>query len=194
MALKSNNITKFANSLTDFLIDSMTDKHTDARHIAYRYNNLKVYMDPLKVTEPHFFVSLGISEACYDIESAKKIDGGLGPEDGLVSRWASRSNIYNELKNHWKIILEASTLDNSEETTKRASAALRLRRAEMADEDLNVDMTGTGISRTKRSGSKSDKRKYFYNGKTYLLTPEEFMRMKEEQGDNLYPEDNNTDF
>ena len=191
MGLKTNNITKFANSLTDFLIDSMTDKHTDARHIAYRYNNLKVYMDPMKVSDPHFFVSLGISEACYDIESAKKIDGGLGPEDGLVTRWAGRSNIYNELKNHWKVVLEASSLDDSEDATKRASAALRLRRAEMADEELDVDMTGTGISRTKRSGSKSNKRKYYYNGKTYILTPEEFSRLKSEEENNMFPE---TDF
>lgn len=176
MALKSNNITKFANSLTDFLIDSMTDKHTDARHIAYRYNNLKVFMDPMKVSDPHFFVSLGISEACYDIETGKKIDGGLGPEDGLVSRWAGRSNIFNELKNHWKIILEASALADDEDATKKSTAALKLRRAEMADDDLNVDMTGTGINRTKRAlGSENKrKRKYYFNGKTYNLTPEEY--------------------
>jgi hypothetical protein len=191
MGLKTNNITKFANSLTDFLIDSMIDKHTDARHIAYRYNNLKVYMDPMKVSEPHFFVSLGISEACYDIESAKKIDGGLGPEDGLVTRWAGRSNIYNELKNHWKVVLEASSLDDSDDATKKSSTMLKLRRAEMADEDLNVDMTGTGLHRTKRANNNSEKRKYFYNGKTYILTPEEFSRLKSEEENNMFPE---TDF
>jgi hypothetical protein len=61
----------------------------------------------------------------------------------------------------------------------------------MADEELDVDMTGTGISRTKRSGSKSNKRKYYYNGKTYLLTPEEFSRLKDSQDDNnMYPDTN----
>ena len=181
MALRSNNITKFANSLTEFLINAMADKHTDARHIAYRYNNLKVFMDPLKVTEPHFFVSLGISEACFDIEGGKKLDGGLGPEDGYVSRWASRTNIYNELKNHWKLILEAANVADEEDATKKANAALRLRRAETLDEDLDVDMTGTGISRVKQSDFRGKrKRRYFYKGEFYNMTPEEFAAMQAE--------------
>ncbi len=70
---KTNSISKFSNSLVEFLINSLTDKHGNARAVAQKYNNLKVYMDPAKITTPHFFVSVGISEACFAIEDGKKI-------------------------------------------------------------------------------------------------------------------------
>lgn len=151
---KQNSISKFANSLTEFLINAMADKYSDAKHYAYRYNNMKVFMDPQKTPEPHFYVSLGISEACFSIEEGKKIDGGLGPEDGLVARWASRTNIYNELKNHWKTITEALAAEMEDDMTKKSDAVVRLRRAEREDTDLSVDMTGTGIDKQKRTLSK----------------------------------------
>ena len=65
---------------------------------------LKLHMDPMKVSDPHFFVSLGISEACYDIESAKKIDGGLGPEEEYVLKWAGNQIFITSLKILEKII------------------------------------------------------------------------------------------
>ncbi len=51
---KTNSISKFSNSLVEFLINSLTDKHGNARAVAQKYNNLKVYMDPAKITTPHF--------------------------------------------------------------------------------------------------------------------------------------------
>lgn len=149
---KAQSISKFTNSLTEYLINAMQSKYQDAKHYAYRYNNLKVYMEPKKIADPHFFVSIGISEACYSIEGGRKIEGGLGPEDPLVTRWAARTNIYNELKNHWQIIREAIAAEEEEDVTKKSTAQVRLRRAELSDEDLDVDMTGTGIDKTKREG------------------------------------------
>ena len=74
----ARSITKFENSLKEFLINAMADKYGDAHSYAYRYNNLKVYMDPKREDEPHFYVQIGISEACFAILAGKKLEGGLG--------------------------------------------------------------------------------------------------------------------
>lgn len=146
----ARSITKFENSLKEFLINAMADKYGDAHSYAYRYNNLKVYMDPKREDEPHFYVQIGISEACFAILDGKKLEGGLGAEDGYVKRWSDRSNINNELKNHWKVIKEAIAAEEEEDATKKSSAITALRKAEASQTELNVDMTGTGIDKTKR--------------------------------------------
>lgn len=146
----ARSITKFENSLKEFLINAMADKYGDAHSYAYRYNNLKVYMDPKREDEPHFYVQIGISEACFAILDGKKLEGGLGAEDGYVKRWSDRSNINNELKNHWKVIKDAIAAEEDDDATKKSSAITALRRAEASQTELNVDMTGTGIDKTKR--------------------------------------------
>lgn len=156
----ARSITKFENSLKEFLINAMADKYGDAHSYAYRYNNLKVYMDPKREDEPHFYVQIGISEACFAILDGKKLEGGLGAEDGYVKRWSDRSNINNELKNHWKVIKEAIAAEEEEDATKKSSAITALRRAEASQTDLNVDMTGTGIDKTKREELDRKKKRF----------------------------------
>ncbi len=160
--MKANSIAKFDNSLTDFLINALADKHTDAKSYAYKYNNLKVFMDPRKVDEPHFFVQIGISEACFSIKDGSKLEGGLGNEDGYVKRWADRYNIHKELEAHWKIIKEALKDEEEDDPTKRStsSAMDRLRRAEKSDEKIEVDMTSTGIDRQKRFYTEEKKKRF----------------------------------
>lgn len=160
--MKANSIAKFDNSLTDFLINALADKHTDAKSYAYKYNNLKVFMDPRKVDEPHFFVQIGISEACFSIKDGSKLEGGLGNEDGYVKRWADRYNIHKELEAHWKIIKEAIKDEEEADPTKRStsSAMDRLRRAEKSDEKIEVDMTSTGIDRQKRFYTEEKKKRF----------------------------------
>lgn len=156
----ARSITKFENSLKEFLINAMADKYGDAHSYAYRYNNLKVYMDPKREDEPHFYVQIGISEACFAILDGKKLEGGLGAEDGYVKRWSDRSNINNELKNHWKVIKEAIAAEEEEDATKKSSAITALRRAESSQTELNVDMTGTGIDKTKREELERKKKRF----------------------------------
>lgn len=156
----ARSITKFENSLKEFLINAMADKYGDAHSYAYRYNNLKVYMDPKREDEPHFYVQIGISEACFAILDGKKLEGGLGAEDGYVKRWSDRSNINNELKNHWKVIKEAIAAEEEEDATKKSSAITALRRAETSQTELNVDMTGTGIDKTKREELERKKKRF----------------------------------
>ena len=154
MAVPSGqSITKFANSLMDYLVDVMIDKYGDAQSFRYRYNNLKVYMNPSRISDPHFIVMIGISEAVFSIEDGKKIEGGLGNEETYVKRWAERVNINKELKNHWKLVKEAFITEMGEEDAqRRAMAVIRMRRA--SNEDLNVDMTGTGLNRGREKKSK----------------------------------------
>lgn len=156
----ARSITKFENSLKEFLINAMADKYGDAHSYAYRYNNLKVYMDPKREDEPHFYVQIGISEACFAILDGKKLEGGLGAEDGYVKRWSDRSNINNELKNHWKVIKEAIAAEEEEDATKKSSAITALRRSEASQTELNVDMTGTGIDKTKREEFERKKKRF----------------------------------
>ena len=158
---KANSISKFDNSLTEFLINVMSDKYGDAKSYAYRYNNLKVYMEPKKVAEPHFFVCIGISEACFAIMDGKKLEGGLGTEDGYVKRWDDRTNIKKELENHWKILKEAIAAEQEEDATKKSTAAVKLRRAEAAQDNLDVDMTGTGIDRAKKEELERKRKRLF---------------------------------
>lgn len=158
---KTNSISKFSNSLVEFLINSLTDKHGNARAVAQKYNNLKVYMDPAKITTPHFFVSVGISEACFAIEDGKKLDGSLGYEDGYVVRWAGRSNIHNELEAFWKALKDAiAAMDKDEGDGKSTEALIQSKLAEAANDSMKVDMTGTGIDKTKRSEYDRKKKSY----------------------------------
>lgn len=160
MAVPSGqSIAKFANSLMDYLVDVMIDKYGDAQSFRYRYNNLKVYMNPSRISDPHFIVMIGISEAVFSIEDGKKIEGGLGNEETYVKRWAERVNINKELKNHWKLVKEAFITEMGEEDAqRRAMAVIRMRRA--SNEDLNVDMTGTGLNRGKRKGIEKKKQRF----------------------------------
>ncbi len=146
----TRSISKFDNSLTEFLINVMSDKYGDTKSYAYRYNNLKVFMDYKRCRDPHFFVSIGISEACFSITDGKKLDGGLGAEDAYVKRWSERVNINSELKAHWNIIREAIAAEQEDDSTKKSSVSIHLRRSESSNQDLNVDMTGTGIDKAKR--------------------------------------------
>ena len=74
MGGEQESIPKFENSLTDYLVSSQSSQFTDVMSFVYRYNNLKFFMAPTKVREPHFFVRLGISEACFSITNGNKID------------------------------------------------------------------------------------------------------------------------
>lgn len=95
---------------------------------------------------------MGISEACFAIEDGKKLDGSLGYEDGYVVRWAGRSNIHNELEafgKHSK--MQFRQWIKMKATVKSTEALIQSKLAEAANDSMKVDMTGTGIDKTKRS-------------------------------------------
>lgn len=106
----ADSIKVFENSLRDYLINSQQDSYNSAVKIEYRYNNLKVFMDPKKNKTPHFSVSLNISEACYSLTPVQRLSGSVGTDEKYVIMWANRPNINGELKKHWQYILKALTV------------------------------------------------------------------------------------
>lgn len=156
---KSNSIPKFENSLTEYLINALTDKYGNSVYYAHRYHNLRVYMNPIEVQEPHFFVSLGISSACFSLYSGKKINGGLGEEDGYVKRWSERTNINKELKKHFQLLKDQMEAENSGDLSRKALAHVLKRRTDRVNQ-IQVDMTGTGIDTTKRETIQRKKERF----------------------------------
>ncbi len=106
----AESITVFENSLRDYLLNMQIDAYATQNRIQYKYNNLKVYMEPKRSQTPHFWVSVGISHACFELNNIDKISGSLGNDDKLVIRWANRPNIKGELEKHWAYISQANVL------------------------------------------------------------------------------------
>ncbi len=151
MAAESESITRFENSLTEYLISLQSSQFADVMSFSYRYNNLKIFMSPTKIREPHFFVRLGISEACFSIETGNKLDGSLGPEDRMVVKWANRVNIHRELETYWKEITEER---------KSRDSALAESPIPISDNGISsVDMTSTGLSKQKQIIAREKRKK-----------------------------------
>ncbi len=99
-------------SLKDFLANEQKDAHNSASSNAYKYNNLKITMNPERFSSAHFIVTLGISECVFSLDGGKKISGGLGVDERYVHRWLERANILENLTQKWKALTA-----NSNDTT-----------------------------------------------------------------------------
>ena len=93
----------FSSSLKEYLINALADAHNTKSNIVFKYNNLKVWMEPKRFKIPHFWVSFNISAACFQISPVEVISGGMGAEERYVKLWANRQNISAELKKTWAI-------------------------------------------------------------------------------------------
>ena len=100
-------------SLKKFLIEEQTDAHTVRNMNVNKYNNLRIWMDPSKYQQPHFFVRISISEAIFMIADCQKINGGLGYEERIVLKWFGRMGIKDKLRELW-----SSTENNKDEGNK----------------------------------------------------------------------------
>jgi len=89
-------------SLKDFLVDAQSDRHNTRSSNFYKYNNLKISMDPSKSQIPHFIVRIGISESVYRLDSGEIISGGLGSDERYVKRWIARTLKRFDIGNSWK--------------------------------------------------------------------------------------------
>lgn len=181
--MKEESISKFENSLKDYLISSQAGHYGEVKQYSYKYNNLKFYMNPERYSEAHFFVQIGISEACYSIEGGNKLDGGLGREDRLVMKWCGRYNIHRELITCWERIkqryldeLEAAQEMADEEFDEEKDPLAedgeeedddyfpekeiyKMRDDDLEEGELEIDMTSTGISKRKRIIAQERKRR-----------------------------------
>lgn len=94
------------NSLKEFLIAAQTDAYNSKNINYYRYNNLKLYMDLKKVSQPHFIVRIGISESIYHLDNCEKMAGGLGSDERYIGRWHGKPSVKSELTEAWNKTLK----------------------------------------------------------------------------------------
>lgn len=106
----AESIRVFENSLRDYLINVQSDAYNTQGKVEYKYNNLKVYMEPKRTSIPHFWVSVNISAACYQIDPLEKIDGSMGGDERFIMMWAARPNINGELRKHWVYLTRSNEL------------------------------------------------------------------------------------
>lgn len=91
-------LSELSRSLKEFIADSQ-DAHSGGDIKKQRYNNLKIdIVDPRASKTPQIIVSIGISEAVFNIITGEKTNGGLGPDERYVLRWLDRGSNREELK------------------------------------------------------------------------------------------------
>ena len=103
---------RYENMIREFLIDEQSDAYNRRNINFQKYNNLKVFMAPSKNRNPHFWVRIGISEACFLIEDGSVITGSIGPDTKYIPKWLNKSGVREELMSTW---IEANKVDYEEE-------------------------------------------------------------------------------
>ena len=88
---------EMAMKLQDYIIDQQQNSHDVSGLKVNRYSNLKLTMD-LKLRTPHVIVTIGISEACYNLTDCSRMDGGLGADEKYVKKWLEGSLNLSDLK------------------------------------------------------------------------------------------------
>ena len=94
----SKTLNELSSSLKEFIANSQ-DAHTSSDVKKYRYNNLKIDIsDPRTTKTPQIIITIGMSEAAFNVMTGEKISGGLGPDERYVIRWMDRGSNREELK------------------------------------------------------------------------------------------------
>jgi hypothetical protein len=97
----SGEIRRLEESLKEFLSGADGNTNNSRQANLYKYNNLKIFMEPKYNEKPHFIVRIGISEATYLILGNEKISGGLGSDERLIRRWADKPYVKADLNIAW---------------------------------------------------------------------------------------------
>lgn len=98
-------------SLKNFIIQEQSDAHNAKNINNGKYNNIKIYMNPIKNPTPHVIIRISISEATYNLNTLMKTNGGLGYEERFVTKWFGRYGIKEKLISLWGSS-EKEKLDN----------------------------------------------------------------------------------
>lgn len=88
-------------SLKNYILQEQSDAHNVKTVNFAKYNNIKIWMDPIKNPSPHIFVRISISEASYSLDDFTKINGGLGYEERFVIKWFGRYGVKDKLIELW---------------------------------------------------------------------------------------------
>lgn len=90
-------LNEMAVKLQESIIEQQQVSARDANTLKVRrYNNLRIRMEK-KYEFPHIIVTIGISEAVFDIIHWYKISGGLGSDERYVKKWVESENNLSEL-------------------------------------------------------------------------------------------------
>ena len=99
----SKTLNELSRELRDFIFELQDDPHNVTGFKKYRYNNLKIeVMDPRTTPNPQVKITIGMSEATFNIITSEKIAGGLGPDERFVIRWLGKELNLGELKEAWR--------------------------------------------------------------------------------------------
>ncbi len=91
-------LSELSRLLKEFIIE-YHGASSDKGPYKHRYNNLKIdVLDPRTSKIPQISVSIGISEATFNLLTSEKTSGGLGPDEKYVLRWLDRGSNREELK------------------------------------------------------------------------------------------------
>lgn len=88
-------------NLRSYIIQEQSDAHSVKSLTVAKYNNIKIYMDPVKNPVPHVVIRISISEATYALEGFSKLNGGLGYEERFVVKWFGRFGVKEKLSELW---------------------------------------------------------------------------------------------
>ncbi len=98
---------KSLNELAEHLKELIKDMNKNSTNIspihAYRFNNLKISMDPTTDNEPHVIFTVGVSEVKYSISSLQRVSGSWGPDERYITKWLSRIGVVEDLKEQWRM-------------------------------------------------------------------------------------------
>ena len=94
-------LNQLAQELKKLILDANSGT-SDKSFQPEKYNNLKMSMDVVQEPTPHVRISIGISEALYNIKKKKKMEGSLGQNERYVQRWFNKPNVVGNLKDCWK--------------------------------------------------------------------------------------------
>ena len=109
MAYSAN---RYENMLREYIIEQQNDSYNRNNINFQRYNNLKVYMTPTKNKNPHLWIRIGISEACFLIEDGSIVTGSIGRDQKYIPKWLNKAGVREELMATWA---EANKVDFEEE-------------------------------------------------------------------------------
>ncbi|MGN0018135.1 MAG: hypothetical protein ACI37S_03740 [Candidatus Gastranaerophilaceae bacterium] len=97
----SYTLNRYENMLREYIIDQQSDSYNRTNINYFRYNNLRVFMEPSKIQQPHIFVRIGISDACFLITDGTIINGSLGVDTKYVPKWINKPGVKEELMLTW---------------------------------------------------------------------------------------------
>lgn len=92
-------LSELSRGLKEFLVEIQSDAHSAGSVKSYRYNNLKIEIPDARTAKtPQVVITVGMSEAAFNIITGEKISGGLGPDERYIIRWFDRGSNREELK------------------------------------------------------------------------------------------------